>query len=213
MSDQSGPAAPLQFDRAEFDQGASAAATKCAACGGALGARYWLANEHIVCESCSGKVQHLGADGSPLARIGMATALGLAAGAAGAAIWYAIELMTDARWDIVAIVVGFLVGAAVRRGSGGRGGLAYQALAILITYVAIALTYVPHVLAGLDVTGPLEPLQYVLVFGIAAAAPFLGLPKSIIGVLIIGFALFEAWRQNKRATLVIKGPFEIAAKP
>jgi hypothetical protein len=49
-----------------------------------------------------------------------------------------------------------------------------------------------------------------ILFGVAATAPFFALPDNIIGVLIIGFAVFQAWRSNTRATIQIKGPLQIA---
>jgi hypothetical protein len=45
--------------------------------------------------------------------------------------------------------VGFAVGSAVRWGSNGRGGWAYQALAILLTYLAIVSTYIPPIVTAI----------------------------------------------------------------
>ena len=45
---------------------------------------------------------------------------------------------------------------------------------------------------------------------IAAAAPFLAGIQNIVGLLIIGFALYQAWQMNRRAPLVINGPFAVA---
>lgn len=45
---------------------------------------------------------------------------------------------------------------------------------------------------------------------IAAAAPFLAGIQNIIGLVIIGFALYQAWQMNRRAPLVINGPFAVA---
>ena len=42
-------------------------------------------------------------------------------------------------WSLVAILVGFMVGGAVRKGTGNRGGLLYQFLASCSTYFAIGL--------------------------------------------------------------------------
>ena len=50
-----------------------------------------------------------------------------------------------------------------------------------------------------------------LIVGIAAAAPFLGGASNIIGLLIIGFALWEAWKVNRGMKVVINGPFRIGA--
>jgi hypothetical protein len=52
-----------------------------------------------------------------------------------------------------------------------------------------------------------------LVLGLAAAAPFLGGASNVIGLLIIGFALWEAWKMNRQAQVVWSGPFQVGAPP
>jgi len=44
-----------------------------------------------------------------------------------------------------------------------------------------------------------------LVLGLAFAAPFLGGTSNIMGILIIGFGLYQAWKINRRVPL--SGPF------
>jgi len=53
------------------------------------------------------------------------------------------------------------------------------------------------------------PLYVMFLFAVASALPFLALPENLIGLLIIGFALYEAWKMNKRTPLVVSGPFEV----
>ena len=53
-------------------------------------------------------------------------------------------------------------------------------------------------------------LMLVIAFAIAAAAPFLAGAENIIGLLIIAFGLFEAWKINKRAEVTMTGPFSVA---
>ena len=50
----------------------------------------------------------------------------------------------------------------------------------------------------------------VLVFAVALAAPFLAGAHNLIGLLIIGFALWEAWKFNRRRALPITGPYDFA---
>jgi hypothetical protein len=52
-----------------------------------------------------------------------------------------------------------------------------------------------------------------LLVGLALAAPFLAGIQNIIGILIIGFALWEAWKINRHVPLEIEGPFRLAASP
>jgi hypothetical protein len=46
---------------------------------------------------------------------------------------------------------------------------------------------------------------------LAAVIPFLAGAKNLIGLLIIGFGLWEAWKLNRRAELAISGPFRVGA--
>jgi hypothetical protein len=43
--------------------------------------------------------------------------------------------------------------------------------------------------------------------GLLLALPFLGGFQNIMGLLIIGFALWEAWKVNRRVVLSVAGPF------
>jgi len=69
----------------------------------------------------------------------MLTALlyGLVAGAVGAAIWYAIVVVTNYEVGIVAVLIGWLVGQAIVFGSGRKRGLKLQLLSVLITLTAM----------------------------------------------------------------------------
>jgi hypothetical protein len=51
----------------------------------------------------------------------------------------------------------------------------------------------------------------LLIFGIALASPFLGGFSNIMGIIIIGIALYEAWKLNKR--VVVTGPYQMSATP
>jgi len=45
---------------------------------------------------------------------------------------------------------------------------------------------------------------------VACAAPFLAGVQNLMGIAIIGFGLWEAWKINKRAELTITGPHRLA---
>jgi hypothetical protein len=51
------------------------------------------------------------------------------------------------------------------------------------------------------------------IFCLAAAAPFLMGFKNLIGLLIIAFGLWEAWKINRRRELAISGPFQVGVAP
>ena len=164
-------------------------------------------------------------------------------------LWYIVLELTDSQWGILAVVVGLVVGGAVRKGSNGRGGWRYQALAIVLTYTAIVSSYVPYVIKGfreqaaqtasLDSaatadlakdsivfskdsvatadtsTSDLGPLgkvfAVVVLLGFLYALPFIAGIENIIGILIIGFALYEAWKLNRLVELTVTGPHQVAA--
>ncbi|HET9211018.1 MAG TPA: hypothetical protein VFR03_11500 [Thermoanaerobaculia bacterium] len=51
------------------------------------------------------------------------------------------------------------------------------------------------------------------IFLLAAAIPFLAGAQNLIGLLIIAFGLWEAWKINRRTALSISGPFQVGAAP
>ncbi len=53
-------------------------------------------------------------------------------------------------------------------------------------------------------------LLLIIAFIVSLALPFLAGVQNLIGLLIIGFALYEAWKINKGSAIRIFGPFQIA---
>jgi hypothetical protein len=137
------PPNALQFDVAESAAASNAtpAEMTCKACGSTIGSAYYQINRSVICERCRATLEH--PPGSRLTRALRATGFGLAAAIGGSVLYFAVRAITGFEFGLVAIAVGFMVGTAVRRGSGGRGGWAYQTLAIALTYLAIVTTYVP----------------------------------------------------------------------
>ncbi|HXO84359.1 MAG TPA: LIM domain-containing protein [Gemmatimonadales bacterium] len=240
----------LQFDHAEPTAagGAQTAAMSCSVCNTPLSDTYFVANGQIVCERCRRAVEEEWNRGGAAGRLGKAVALGVLAMIACSILWYIVLKLTDSQWGILAVVVGLVVGGAVRKGSHGRGGWRYQALAILLTYTAIVSSYVPLIIesardqaaqtASLDSTmttdlakdsvfledsvasaatntrdsGPLAKVfAIVVLLGFLYALPFLAGIENIIGILIIGFALYEAWKLNRKVELNVTGPHRVAA--
>ena len=164
-------------------------------------------------------------------------------------IYFGVLKLTGYEVGLISILVGILVGGAVRKGSGGRGGWAYQALAIFLTYSAIAVSYSALVIPGLiekleadraegkaaevanaapapgapapaapaKVEGAEAPLPLplalglfaVLVIGLVYSIPIIAGFSNPIGLFIIAFALWEAWKINRRVRLEITGPYAV----
>lgn len=67
---------------------------------------------------------------------------------------------------------------------------------------------------AIELSGPVGAVVAILfVVGIAMAAPFLSGIGNILGLLIIGFGLWQAWQGAKPVELAIEGPFPVESKP
>src|SRR5437868_9649083 len=160
MTDEAAPPPPppapeppgMQFDLAESQQPA-VSAVACSACKGELTDVYFLLAKNKICASCRDAFQKELEGGGKAARVIQAILLGLLAAVVGGAIWAYITYASDGTvYGIVAIGLGLLVGAAVRKATGGRGGRGYQFLAIGLTYLGVAIGYsgamIPMALKG-----------------------------------------------------------------
>jgi hypothetical protein len=134
-------AASLQFDAPHHES--PPPAMSCAICSQPIQSVYYETGGSVVCARCRGKLESSIGSAGKGGRIVRASALGLLAAVAGAVVYYAIRAATGYELGIVAILVGYGVGRAVFLGSGRRGGRGYQLLAVGLTYLAIATTYVP----------------------------------------------------------------------
>lgn len=145
-----GPDPGLQLEKAEFASEAGPSA--CQRCSLPLGRSYFQAGGQVLCESCKGVLEQEAAQGAGFGggRFLRALLFGLPAAAVGAGIYYGVSALTGYEFGLVAIVIGLMVGAAVRAGSRRRGGWLYQGLAMFLTYNAIVATYVPALLQGLQ---------------------------------------------------------------
>jgi hypothetical protein len=229
--------AGLQLDRAEFD---GSHATSCGACAKTLTTEYYEANGAIVCADCCATLRAVGTAGTSLTRGIRAFGAGAAAALAGSILYYAILAISGYEFGLIAIVVGMAVGKAVNWGAHGRGGWRYQTMAIALTYLAIVSAYVPVIVseirkqpaaveastkpgetatptahkpaadeAPLTTTGAIAAIAILI--GLVLALPFLSGVQNIMGVIIIGIGLYEAWKFNRKGQVNITGPHAITA--
>lgn len=184
----------------------------CLGCKRPIESTYFAIAGKVVCPKCAERIQ-APPGGSGAIRVAKATIMGLGAGLVGALVWFAIRRFAHLQIGLVAIAVGFMIGKAVRKGSGGRGGRGYQVLALVLTYCCIAANYMPDVLEALMGSAhnsTVTPVLIVFAFGYSLALPFLSGAQNFIGLLIIGFALWQAWKLTARRRLPITGPYYIA---
>ena len=254
----SSPTTPsLDFDKADF--GTPAAGITCASCSKELRLTYFEVNGMVACPECRALIAAADRPEGGFRRFVLAAIFGVLGGAAGAAVWYAVATLFNLEIGLIAILVGWLVGTGVHKGSEGRGGLRYQLLAAFVTYASIISTYIPPIIeaarnqsqnasasAAPQQNGPPADVEVVAtpfpldrpspraassaeakeelglggflvavasLVGILFAAPFLAGFSNIIGILIIFFALQQAWSMNRRRVTEVKGPFRVAAAP
>ncbi len=231
----------LQFERAEFDAG-PAAGVACSSCRRPLVEHYWTAQGATLCERCVAVTRHdhEHGRGTSASRFLRATIFGGLAALLGTLLWWGVRRVTGYELGLIAIVVGFMVGGAVRAGSFGRGGWRYQALAMALTYVSVVSTYVPDIIEAtlkpgptVEVTEGAQPpaeqraqttapantpvtpgaalLALAFLAGLLLVAPFLGGFQNVMGWIIIGIALYEAFKLNRRLPLEVGGPFKVGS--
>ena len=129
----------------------------------------------------------------------------------GSSLFYLVEKISGYQLSILAIAVGFLVGRAVRWATGGRGGVIYQVLAVVLTYAAIAFSWLPFVAerqgAALDVVDVVLQAPFILSLPI-----LIGLERPFT-LVILGIGLWEAWKFTAPVPFVITGPFTAVPPP
>src|SRR6266849_3575346 len=142
----------LQFDRVITDSTSSAPPSKpaviCAACQTSIETEYYDVNGNIFCSRCRTASESAAETPRGVIPLMTAGAFGLGAGVIGAVIYYAVIAITHFEIGIVAILIGYMVGYAVRKGAGRRGGLRFQILAVALTYASVALAYTPLAIRG-----------------------------------------------------------------
>ena len=137
-------ATPLQFDKVTPASSATPTpGVTCENCHAPIDTEYFQVNAHLVCARCKDLIEAAIETPTGLAPLVLGGLFGLGAGIVGAAIYYAVIALANLEIGIVAILIGYMVGYAVRKGAGNRGGLRFQILAVMLTYLAVALAYTP----------------------------------------------------------------------
>ncbi len=195
---------PFNFERAEY---AAPPERVCANCGRTLEREYYEVGGNMVCGACaSGISATLQAQGPGMMR---AVGAGVGAAVAGSAIYGAVR-HTGFEFSLIAILVGYLVGRAVRWGSGGRGGPRFQALAMVLTYIAITSSALPLLWQAVAKQGAsLTPGIGAFLFGVSLWLPFAEGWRNILGIVILAIGVWEAWRLNKGMKVKVTGPYSL----
>lgn len=246
MDSDSDRSEPLQFETAiprdvPIEPGTAASAgVMCAACQRTIADQYFDVNGQPVCESCREQIAQHAETPRGWGVFGRTALFGVAAAILGAILYYAVIAITNFEIGIVAIAIGYMVGYAVREGARGRGGQRFQVLALVLTYWAVGLAYMPFAFQGATEaaqeqeattaeTAAAEPqgatdasddpnvmLAVSVLFGLTVALPVLSvigsLPGGLISAAIIAFGMHQAWRMTGALQVQITGPYRIAAE-
>ena len=243
MESQTGDDSPLQFDSVSDEAGRADAAVSCAACSERMADEYFDVNGQSVCTRCHATLAEHAEIPRGWAPLGRALIFGVAAAVLGAILYFAVVAITHLEIGIVAIAIGYMVGYAIRMATRGRGGRRFQIIAVLFTYWAVGLAYVPFALGQMaersqrkaaqqsaarpldarsaDVrseSGRARMLRAVaLLVGFSFALPMLvvigSLPGGLISGAIIAFGMQQAWRMTGAPELTISGPYRVGTAP
>ncbi|HTB15391.1 MAG TPA: hypothetical protein VK752_27665 [Bryobacteraceae bacterium] len=223
----------LQFRRAQPTVTTESPESRtCAACKQLIIGQHYQVNNHVICPQCAAKVS-AGQQSQKPVPLFRAVIYGVGAAVAGS-ILYAIPLAKGFQIGIVALLVGWMVGKAIRAGSYGMGGRPQQILAVVLTYFAISASLFPAAFfigamravearsAAKTQPASQPPPQRVrpgltpgrMIAGllvVATISPFLQLRVSPVGGLISLFILFiglqRAWALTARHEIMVTGPY------
>src|ERR1035437_6778208 len=133
MPDYGPPPSPqdLQFQHAEPIAEASSSegsAPACVVCKQPVGGAYYQAQGQAVCPPCAERIR-TGQQTAPPLSLMRAALYGSGAALGGCALYALVAIVLHAEIGLIAILVGWMVGKAIRHGSYGRGGRPQQILA------------------------------------------------------------------------------------
>lgn len=202
-----------QFATAEYAPDSSQ--LECAACRQPISGSYYKVRSAPVCEACTHELRGRMPKDTHAAFL-RAAAFGIAGALVGLVLYVAFALATGLIIGWVSLAVGWLVGKAMRLGSGGVGGRRYQVMAALLTYIAVSMSAVPIALYQnghihhIRMSGAL--LGRLAWLGIAS--PLLELRDTVsglIGLVILFVGIRFAWTFTAGRTLQVSGPFSAAS--
>ena len=158
-----------------------------------------------VCSACRPAAQQRTAGGAVAATSGgdfmVSVVFGVVAAVVGLGLYAGFTIVTHFYFGYVALLVGWLIAKAMMMGSKGVGGAKYQAVAVVLTYLAISLAAIPIMIANYSQNADAAPVDWGTHVGELAFyglfSPFLRLQAGvthIIGLVILFVGIRIAWR-------------------
>jgi len=150
MIDSTTPPTPpdLQFDRAVSAESGRPGGVTCARCRRPITDSYFHLGQRAFCSSCKATIERAYAATLTSRSFVKAFVFGLGAAIVGAIIYYGVIAITNFEIGIVAILIGYIVGYAIKKAIGGAGARRYQILGASLTYFSVALAYMPIAVKG-----------------------------------------------------------------
>ncbi len=129
-----------QFGTAEYKS--SSGPDRCKSCDTTLTSRYFRINGALACENCAERLKQQVPKDSHQAFV-RGIVFGLGGAFLGLILYAAFGILTGLVIGYVSLAVGYIVGKAIKMGSGGMGGRRYQIAAALLTYSAVSIAAIP----------------------------------------------------------------------
>jgi hypothetical protein len=129
-----------QFGTAEY--AGPAGNDHCQFCHQPVTGTYYRINQALACPGCAEKARFELSKDTHAAYV-RGLLFGIGAAVVGMILYATFTIMTGLIVGYVSLAVGWMVGTAMMKGSGGIGGRRYQITAALLTYAAVSMAAVP----------------------------------------------------------------------
>ncbi len=129
-----------QFATAEY--AAPGGSDTCKSCNRPVAGSYYRVNGTLACSTCVSQLQsQIPRDSHSAFVRGMI--FGVGGAILGLILYSSFGIITGLAIGYLSLAVGYIVGKAIRMGSGGVGGRRYQMAALALTYFAVSMSAVP----------------------------------------------------------------------
>jgi hypothetical protein len=129
-----------QFSTAEYP--GTPGTDRCKSCKQTITGSYYRLNGAMACPACAERVKRQIPQDSPAA-FTRAVLFGIGGAILGLILYAAFGIITGWMIGYVSLAVGYIVGKAIKMGSGGIGGRRYQIAAVALTYAAVSMAAIP----------------------------------------------------------------------
>ncbi|MGA3093120.1 MAG: hypothetical protein ABSD75_31375 [Terriglobales bacterium] len=129
-----------QFDTAEYAD--LPGNDPCQFCHQPIAATYYRVNDALACTGCAEKMRGELAKDTHTAYV-RGLLFGIGAAVVGMILYATFAITTGIVIGYLSLAVGWMIGTAMMKGSGGIGGKRYQITAAALTYAAVSMAAVP----------------------------------------------------------------------